>query len=91
MEIICNTGIREILNVQKNIIGEIEERMLRRYGHINGIHFERLPQAVINWKVEGRRNGGRMESFKRNMTRRRLHEEVICNRVGEENKTIKKN
>ena len=90
MERIRNRNLREVMNVQKDIIQEIEKQTLRWYW--KRMHGERLPRAATIWEVEGRRKKKNLciedEWIKRNMTRRGLQEEEIGKIYIEKNKII---
>ena len=52
--------IREIMNVQHNIVEVIEERWLRWFGHLKGVRSERIPKKIfLEWNSKGSRRKGK--------------------------------
>ena len=79
-EKVKNSVIRELMNVNKNVIEVIEERSLRWFGHIKRMEAERIPKAVSEWEPDGKRRRGRpigtwMNGVKENLAKRGLKEE----------------
>lgn len=84
-EKIRNNKIREIMQVDRNILEIVEERRLRWYGHVLRMSEERIPNKILNWKVEGKRRRGKpkecwIDGVKRSMERRGLNEEDAMDR-----------
>jgi hypothetical protein len=51
-EKVRNVTIREIMEVGKNILEEIEEKRLRWFGHVKRMLGNRLPRKILEWEPE---------------------------------------
>ena len=49
--------ITEIINVQHNVIGVIEESQLRYFGHLKGMGSDKIPKMTLDWNAESKRRG----------------------------------
>jgi hypothetical protein len=58
-ERVRNVSIREVMEVRKNILGVIEEKRLRWFGHVKRMPGNRLPLKIFEWEPEGTRRRGR--------------------------------
>jgi hypothetical protein len=58
-EKVRNVTIREVMEVGKNMLEVIEEKQLRRFGHVKRLPGNRLPLKVLEWEPEGTRRRGR--------------------------------
>jgi hypothetical protein len=79
-EKVRNVTIREVMEVGKNILEVIEEKRLRRFGHVKRMPGDRLPLKMLEWEPEGTRRRGRPKErwiygVKRSMTNHGLTEE----------------
>jgi hypothetical protein len=54
-----NEYIREKMEAQDAILGDINQEQLIWYGHAERMGPTRLPKIMINWKPEGRKKRGR--------------------------------
>jgi hypothetical protein len=57
-ETVRNVTIREIMEVGKNILEVIEEKRLRRFGHVKTMPGNRLSLKILEWEPEGTRRRG---------------------------------
>jgi hypothetical protein len=79
-EKVRNGIIRAIMEVGKNILEVIEEKLLRWFGHVKRMPGNRLPQKILEWEPEGMRRRGRpkerwIDGIRRSMTNHGLTEE----------------
>jgi hypothetical protein len=51
-EKVRNVTIRENMEVGKNILEVIEEKRLRRFGHVKRMLGNRLPLKILEWERE---------------------------------------
>jgi hypothetical protein len=58
-EKVRNVTIREVMEVRKNILEVIEEKRLRRFGHLKRMPGNRLPLKVLEWEPDRTRRRGR--------------------------------
>jgi hypothetical protein len=75
-----NVTIREVMEVQKNILEVTEEKRLRWFGHVKRMPGNRLPLKVLEWEPEGSRRRGRpkerwIDGVRRSLTNHGLTEE----------------
>jgi hypothetical protein len=68
------------MEVRKNILEVIEEKLLRWFGHVKRMPGNRLPLKVLEWEPEGKRRRGRpkerwIDEVRRCMTNHGLTEE----------------
>jgi hypothetical protein len=68
------------MEVGKNILEVIEEKRLRRFGHVKRMPGNRLPRKIVEWELEGTRRRGRpkdrwINGVRRSMTNYGLREE----------------
>lgn len=59
LERTTNDRIREIMDVKKTILDEIEQRQLIWYGHVERMADERLPKQILKWTPTERKKRGR--------------------------------
>jgi hypothetical protein len=74
-----NDTIRAIMEVAKNILEAIEEKLLRWFGHVKRMPGNRLPRKILEWEPEGTRRMGRpkerwIDGVRRSMTNHGLTE-----------------
>jgi hypothetical protein len=72
-EKVRNGTIREIMEVRKNILEEVEEKRLRWFGHVKRMPGNRLPRKILEWEPEGTRRRRRpkerwIDEVRRSMT-----------------------
>jgi hypothetical protein len=53
-EKVRNVTIREIMEVGKNILEVIEEKLLRWFGYVKRMPGNRLPLKILEWEPEGK-------------------------------------
>jgi hypothetical protein len=58
-ERVRNVTIKEIMEVEKNILEVTEEKRLRRFVHVKRMPGNRLPLKILEWEPEGTRRRGR--------------------------------
>jgi hypothetical protein len=58
-ERIRNTVIREMMKVEKTILGRIEQKQLQWCGHVKRMENGRVLKTIMEWETEGRRRKGR--------------------------------
>ena len=80
MDKIRNQRIRELMEVDRNILEVIEERKMRWFGHVERMGEDRIPKMILEWNAEGRRRRGKpreqwMDGIRRSMNRMELTEE----------------
>jgi hypothetical protein len=68
------------MEVGKNMLEVIEEKRLRRFGHVKRMPGNRLPLKILQWEAEGTRRRGRpkerwIDGVRRSMTKPGLTEE----------------
>jgi hypothetical protein len=72
-EKVRNDTIRAIMQVRKNILKVIEEKRLRRFGHVKRMPGSRLPRKFLQWEPKGTRRKRRhkerwIDGVRRSMT-----------------------
>jgi hypothetical protein len=80
MDIITNETIRTKMGMKKDILQEIEEQQLRRYGHVMQMDDCRTARQVSDWNPQGKRRRGRpvntwKDGIRDSMQRRNLKDE----------------
>jgi hypothetical protein len=87
LEEIKNENIMEIMGVngKPDIIGIIEKKRLKWYGHVKRMPEERIPKIILEWVPAERRQRGRprktwMEGVQAAMTARNLEQNQWRNR-----------
>jgi hypothetical protein len=75
-----NEAIRTKMGIKKNIVQEIEEQQLRRYGHVKGMVDGKTVKQVAEWKPQGKRKRSRpfntwKDGIRESMKRRELKDE----------------
>ncbi|XP_044766420.1 uncharacterized protein LOC123322542 [Coccinella septempunctata] len=78
MDKVRNETIRNIMQVERTIIDEIQRRQLIWYGHVERMCDERLPKMILKWTPPERRKRGRpkktwFEGIEKAMSERNLH------------------
>jgi hypothetical protein len=58
-EKVRNVTIRDIMEVEKNVLEVTEEKRLRWFGHVKRMPGNRLPLKILEWEPEGTRRRGR--------------------------------
>mgnify|MGYP000580765113 CR=1 FL=1 len=82
---IKNVEIKQIMNVEKDIVEVINGKRLQRYGHILKMNDGKLPKEVMRWTPEGTNRKGRpnenwMEGMRRCMGLKELQDVDALNR-----------
>jgi hypothetical protein len=77
---IRSTIIKQMINVTRSLLDDIETKQLQRYEHIQRLEEERFPKEAMKWRPPGRRNRGRpkltwAEGIRRMMGEKGLVEE----------------
>ena len=87
MERIKNEHIKEIMGVKgkPDIVDTIEQKSLKRYGHVKRMPEERIPKLIMDWIPRERRKRGRprnmwMEGVQAATTTRNLEPDKLRNR-----------
>jgi hypothetical protein len=82
---IRNEAIRTKMVIKKNIVQEIEEQQLRRYGHVKRIEDGKIVKQVAEWNSQGKRKRGRpintwKDGIRESMKRREIKDEEYMDR-----------
>jgi hypothetical protein len=85
LERIRNETVREMMKMERDIIGQMHKRHLIRFGHTNRTHETRWPRKVQEWLPREKRKGGRRkrgwrDGMKEAMEARDLAEGDCCKR-----------
>lgn len=76
---IRNERIREMMNVETDMVQQIQHKQLQWYGHVERMQDERIPKMVMKWCPRERRRRGRpkttwMQGIRKAMSARDLND-----------------